>query len=89
MSNRLYPLLRLRCRSELRRQGRNYSEINSIMDGWDDAVVPIAVAMLPPEHADEFGALGDGTIIQAIIEFLKSPAGQMLIQLILSLLMGL
>ncbi len=88
IQTRFHPLLRLSCRATLRKQGRGFGEINSIMDGWDDDLVPMAVEMLPPEHADAVGALGDGTLIQALIDFLKSPAGQALIAMLIKLLLG-
>ena len=84
-----HPLLRLRCRAELRRQGKGPSEINSIMANWDDDMVPVAVGMLNEEQQAAVGALGDGTILEKILEFLKSPAGQALLQILLQLLMGL
>lgn len=84
-----HPLLKLRVRAGLRAQGKGFSEINSIMDGWDDELPSIAAGMLPEaESAAAVGALGDGTLIQALIDFLKSPAGQALVQLIIKLLLG-
>lgn len=84
-----HPLLKIQVRNGLRRQGKSFSEINSIMDGWDDGLPDIAASMLPGEHqAAAVGAIGDGTLIQALIEFLKSPAGQALIAMLIKLLLG-
>lgn len=56
------------------------------------------VDSLPPSIRPEFvgavadasppGAFGDGTIIKAITDFLNSPLGQLIIQLIMSLIMA-
>lgn len=84
-----HPLLKLRVRTALRAQGKSWSEVNGIMDGWDDSLPDMAATMLPDDAKDAaVGALGDGTLIQALIDFLKSPAGQALIAMLIKLLLG-
>ena len=84
-----HPLLKLRVRAGLRAQGKGFAEINHLMDGWDDELPTMAAALLPDaEQAAAVGALGDGTLIQALIDFLKSPAGKALIEMLIKLLLG-
>lgn len=80
-------LTKIATRLALRNQGKGFSEINHIMSGWDDGIVSMAVTLMPPEHA-AVGAIGDGTIIKAFWEFIKSPAGQALIAILIRILTG-
>lgn len=73
----------------LRQRGLGFFEARKLASSVDDDTIQLAMSMAPPEVVGAVGALGDGTILQAIIDFFKSPLGQQLIQLILSLLLGL
>jgi len=53
----------------------------------DDEVVSAAIGIAPPSVQLGVGAIGDGTILKAIIDFLKSDLGKALISIILSLIM--
>lgn len=83
-----YELTRLRARVELRRMGYKRDEVNSIMDGATDSAIDLA-AITAGSTLPTMTAIGDGTILQAIIDFLKSPAGQQLIAALIALLLGL
>lgn len=88
---------RIRTRLALRLQGKGFWEIQEAMANWSDDLIPIAANMAKvkvPEAlmaveatGDGVGALGDGTILQAIWDFLNSPEGKALIQALLMLLM--
>lgn len=84
--------LRLAARAELRSRGYSFGEINDIVWAADDDVIDAAIEQAEldaPGVKAALGALGDGTIIQAIIDFLKSPAGQALLQALIALLLGM
>ena len=85
-----YTLARLAARTELRKKGYRFAEINDIIASVTDDVIDVAemqavdaqnkVVDLP------VGAIGDGAIIKAIKDFLASDLGKVLIQFLLSLL---
>lgn len=77
---------KLRCRAALRAKGYSRSEINSVIDAVDDDSIGVAMA---ETGNNTVGAIGDGTILAAIIEWLKSPQGQAFIDALLKLLLGL
>lgn len=80
---------RIQCRRELRRQGYGFQEINSVIGAVDADEMHATAASISPECAARVGALGDGTIIQAIIDFFKSPQGQELLAALVKMLIGL
>lgn len=84
-----YALTRLACRRELRRQGHSFSEITELLDAADDDVIDAAAVSATVEIPPTTGAIGDGTIIRAIVDFLRSEQGQALIRALIALLMGL
>jgi hypothetical protein len=51
--------------------------------------VSAAAMMAGPEVEGAVGKLGDGTILQAILDFLKSPQGQQLIDALVKMLLAL
>lgn len=94
----MFPkLLRLQTRLAAREAGYGFFEINQMMGGCDDAKVAEAVDLtrgmgyaVPADVVTPVvGAIGDGTILKKIVEFLQSDTGKMLIQILLSLLMAL
>lgn len=76
---------RIRARLALRDKGYSRAQINFAMDACDDDMISSALA----ESGADVSAIGDGTIIGAIIEWLKSPQGQAFIDALLKLLLGL
>ncbi len=87
------PLLtfyaKVRARHELRAKGYSFSEINTAMGQIDDHAIEAAAIMAGPETEGAVHALGDGKILQAILDFLKSPQGQELIKALVSMLIAL
>jgi hypothetical protein len=96
-----YPLARLHARQALVRQ-EGLVKGSRAMAGWDPDLVDVAAAQaasadpavaaaMPAlgaaEAAGTAGALGDGTIIQAILDFFKSPQGQAVIAALVKLLL--
>ena len=82
-----YSLVRVHARAALRKKGLTRSQVNDAIDAATDDVVDAAVAeskATPPAP----GAFGDGTIIQAIIDFLKSPAGQQIIAILIQIILA-
>lgn len=81
--------IRLQARRELRSLGYKTAALHQAMALVDDQLVNDAAS----EADVPLTALGDGTIIDAIIEFLKSPEGQALmkalVEMLISLLAGL
>lgn len=78
-----YTVVRLATRRELRQQGYRFSEINTAMDGCDDDVIDAAEIVT----GVQVGAIGDGKVIQAILDFLKSEQGQQLIAALIQMLL--
>ena len=75
--------------SALRQKGFGILETRRLAASVDDDTIHLAMSMAPPSVANAVGALGDGSILQAILDFFASPLGQQLIQLLVSLLLGL
>lgn len=73
----------------LRSRGFGIFEARRLSQTVDNETIQMAVAMAPAGVSAKVGAIGDGTIIQAIIDFFNSPLGKQLIDLIISLIMGL
>lgn len=83
--------LRMATRLALRKEGKGFMEIQELMSGFTDDLPQVAAGMCGVAIPAEFGAeaIGDGSILKAILDFLKSEQGQALIKMILMLLMGL
>ena len=83
------PLLtvhtKFKMRRALRDKGYSRSEINFAIDAIDDDMVTVAMT----EAGVDASAIGDGSIIGAIIDWLKSPQGQAFLDALLKLLLGL
>lgn len=79
----LHGLVRLRVAAGLRRKGYGILEARHLSESLPGEVID---AHTTPETV---GAIGDGTILQAIIDFLNSPAGKALIDALIQLLVGL
>jgi hypothetical protein len=78
-------IARQRCRAALRAKGYSLRQIQEVIHAVDDDSISWAVA----ENALSVTAIGDGKIIDAIIDFFKSPQGQALLDALLKLLLGL
>lgn len=93
--------LRLALRSEMMRSGRvkSWSEANAVLSELNTDAINQAMEMVQANPSaygirlQQFNAgirkLGDGSIIQAILDFLQSPLGQALIQALMALLLGM
>lgn len=77
--------IRAKTRLELRKAGYNFRQINDVIDSVDDIAVQAAAA----QANVSLGAIGDGTLIQAILDFLKSEQGQALIAALVKMLIAL
>lgn len=86
-----YVLTRLALRNHMRRMGYSREDINHAVDGASNDMIDTAIdhggVSFAAHAAGPVGAIGDGTILKAIADFLASPAGQALIQILLSLLL--
>lgn len=82
-----YMRVRLATRAKLREQGYRPREIDDLLDGATSDVIDHA-ATLASAEPPKMGAIGDGSILAAIIAFIQSPAGQALIAALLKLLVG-
>lgn len=87
---------RQQIRQELRKNGVGFlqaieSSRNVTGDDLDDTAAAVGAAlpaaMLIPD-AGTVGAIGDGTILQAIIDFFKSPTGQMILGVIIKAILA-
>lgn len=78
-----HGLVRLRVAAGLRRAGHGVIEARELSHALTGDVID---AHMGPESTK---AIGDGTIINAIMEFLASPAGQALIDALIKLLIGM
>ena len=89
-----HNLLGIRLRLALVAKGVPFWDRQRALANYSPDLVPIAEQMcgqtVPAGLVQEgVGAIGDGTILNAILDFLKSPAGQALIQALISLLVAL
>lgn len=83
--------VRMHLRKEYRKQGlgivESISKANEATDAVINGLVPDAEKVAGASVAGaKFGAIGDGTLIQAIIEFFKSPQGQALIKALIDMI---
>lgn len=76
---------RMECRRQLRKLGYSGDKIDSVIDAVDGDEITATLA----EVGGKVGAFGDGTIINAIIEFFKSPEGQALIAALVKMLIAM
>lgn len=83
------PLLtmvaRAKCRAALRDKGYTFRQINRVIDSVDDDAVSWAMETTQIDAS----AIGDGTLIDKIFEWFKSPQGQAFLDALLKLLLGL
>ena len=87
---RLYTArVRARCARAMLAAGYAPDEVDSVIDAVDSPTIKAVAAQCGPDVAAKVGAIGDGTIINAIIEFFKSPEGQALIAALVKMLIGL
>lgn len=88
-----HPLLtfyaKVHARRKLAADGYSFRQINDAMSQVDTQAVEAAAFSAGPEVESAVGKLGDGTILQAIIDFLKSPQGQALIDALVKMLIAL
>lgn len=75
----------VRVRLALRAKGYSRAQINFAIDCIDDDMIASAMTTAGVDAS----AIGDGTIIGAIIDWLKSPQGQAFLDALLKLLLGL
>jgi hypothetical protein len=78
---------RLAAGRELRHCGYTFRQVRDAMSCVDSDVVDAAAMMAGV--VEKVGAIGDGKILQAIIDFFKSPEGQALIKAIVEMLITL
>lgn len=82
-----YAMARLACRRELRRQGYSFPQISEMMDAADDDVIDAAEAAAGGSMP--VAAIGDGKVLDAVLDFLRSEQGQALIAALVKLLLTL
>lgn len=80
-----YAMARVHARRALREQGKSFSEINEAMNLTDNDLIDSVADDVPPM----VGSIGDGKIIQAIIDFFKSPQGQAIIAALVKMILSL
>ena len=82
-------VVRVHLRREYRKQGMSPLDsiraANRVSDEVINGLVPNAERL----SGQKFGAIGDGKIFQAIMDFLKSPAGRALIDALVKLLIDM
>lgn len=76
-------------RRRLHESGLSFRETNRAMSYWDEELMAMAAMQAQVEVPDfNNSALGDGTIIQAIIAFFNSENGKKLIDALVALLLS-
>lgn len=78
-------LARAKCRSALREKGYTFRQINDVIGAVDDDALSWAMQ----ESGVKASAIGDGKIIDAILDFFKSPEGQALLAALIKMLIAL
>lgn len=94
-----YTLAKLKAKREVKQQVPSYDLRKEAMDACDNATIDLAAAQV--EHKEAFTAalsatvgsgpltaLGDGSIIKAIVAFFESPTGQAIIATLVKLLLA-
>jgi hypothetical protein len=77
-----HRITRMKLAAELRKKGHTVLEAHQLAQTMtDDVINSTLMTMKVP-----LSAIGDGTILQKIIDFFQSPLGQMLLKLLMSLL---
>lgn len=91
-SSAYYVRVRAAARFALWAKGYGRHQINAMIDGADEATIDqaaVEAGVAPPDAvANAVGAFGDGHVIQAIVDFIKSPAGQQLIAALIQILIA-
>lgn len=77
---------RIALRRGLAKQGLSRAEIRDKMDLVDDDMIEGATHEVG--HSKVVGAIGDGTILQKIVDFFNSDLGKALIALLMKILLG-
>lgn len=76
-----YALTRAATRREMRQRGYPLGQIREALEACADELIDAAAV-----RSGGVGAIGDGKIVEAVIEFLKSPQGQALIDVLIKIL---
>lgn len=95
-------LIRRQFRKQARAEGKSFFQITRALSKWDrytveDAALQVAggfaalqeIEDLIPDDADSeegLSAIGDGEILKKILAFIEGPIGQMILQILKSLL---
>lgn len=78
-------ITKAKCRQKLRQKGYGIWEIAGVIDAVDDESISWAVS----QSGVDMSAIGDGTFLDKLFEFFKSPQGQAFLDALLKLLLGL
>lgn len=84
--------VRLELAKELRKKDptlTRFAALRKAQDVADDDTINALRTEAEKVAGQKFGAIGDGTILQAIIDFFKSPQGQALIAALIQMLIHL
>jgi hypothetical protein len=79
---------RAKVREQLRARGHSFVEALHLANQVDAGTLAAAASVAPPEVGLKLGTLGDGSILQSILDFLQSDLGRALVQIVLSLLLA-
>jgi len=81
-------LVRAELRKEYRKQGMTFSQAWKAAAEFDDETIRGAVSEAEKLSGKVVGQLGDGTLLKILLDFINSPTGQMILQLVIKLLLG-
>lgn len=91
----IHPYLMRRARvqasQELRKMGERLPVANGMVASLNDSDIEAKAATDPAylEVVNTMGAIGDGTLLQALIAFFQSAQGQAIITALVELILGL
>lgn len=80
-----HTYVKMKVAAELRKKGHSVAEAHSLAWTLTPEMIDGAAAMVKIP----VGQLGDGTILQLILDFFKSPQGQQLLAALIQMLLGL
>lgn len=86
-SKAFYAAVRMHAAKQLRAEGHGILESRKLANKLTDEVIDQSIPDAEAVAGAKFGAIGDGTILQKIIDFFNSPTGKSIIDALVQILL--